>query len=70
MGSEQIHRIIRGIFLVSAGGVAAGFLMLVPALLGWDASAGMPSVIVTVGSVIMGVGAVTGGVTGLMLMTS
>ena len=67
---EQVLRWVRGVFLVSAAAVSVGFLSLVPALLGWDSTTGTLAVVVTVGTTIMGVGAVTAGISGLILMTS
>ena len=67
---ERVLRWVRGVLLVSVAAISVGFLSLVPALLGWDSTTGTLAVVVTVGTTIMGVGAVTGGVSGLILMTS
>lgn len=67
---EQVLRWTRVVFLVSAGAVSVGFLSLVPALLGWDATTGTLAVVATVGTTIMGVGGVTAGISGLILLTS
>lgn len=67
---ERVLRLVRGVFLVSAVAAAVGFLLIAPAFLGWNASDGAPAVVVSVGAAIMGVGTVTGGISGLILMTS
>lgn len=67
---EQVLRWTRVVFLVSAGAVSVGVLMMAPTLLGWDATTGTPAVVVTVGATIMGVGAVISGISGLILLTS
>ena len=65
---EHVLRGARVVFLVSVGALSVGFLSLVPALLGWDATTGTLAVVATVGTTVMGVGGVTAGISGLILL--
>ena len=65
---EHVLRGARVVFLVSVGAVSVGFLSLVPALLGWDATTGTLAVVATVGTTVMGVGGVIAGISGLILL--
>ncbi len=70
MALKRVLRGCRVIFYLSTAALCIGFLLVLPLLLGGNWWLGTPAVTEMVGSGMMGVGAVTGGVSGLLLLTS
>jgi hypothetical protein len=70
MAWENILRVCKAVFVLSAAALGLGIVIMLPLMLGGSGWMGLSELTVTIGGSLMAVGSVVGGVTGLILLTS